>query len=95
MCEIQWINEERKHLLPLDLELTNDGVIKWLRGRVIPSNRDMVKKVLATLKLELSDLKGLIDICMGLSLNDSYWVVANVVERQFEEYNLYENRLNS
>ena len=92
ICEIQWINEERKHLLPLDLELTNDGVIKWLRGRVIPSNRDMVKKVLATLKLELSDLKGLIDICMGLSLNDSYWVVANVVERQFEEYNLYENR---
>ena len=92
VCEIQWINEFRKHLLPLDLELTNDGIIKWLRSRVIPSNREMVAKVLAALDLNLSDLKGVIDVCMGLSLNDSYWVVSDVAERKFSEYNLYENR---
>ncbi|MDR1532867.1 MAG: XRE family transcriptional regulator, partial [Clostridiales bacterium] len=36
--------------------------------------------------------RGIIDICKGLSLNDSYWVVPEGFEGKFSEYNLYENR---
>lgn len=35
---------------------------------------------------------GIIDVCRGLSLNDSYWVVPEGFEGTFEAYNLYENR---
>ena len=35
-------NEGAKHLFPLDLELSDEGVLKWLRRRVIPKNRTFV-----------------------------------------------------
>ncbi|MCL2766386.1 MAG: XRE family transcriptional regulator, partial [Peptococcaceae bacterium] len=36
--------------------------------------------------------KGIIDICKGLSLNDSYWIVPEGFEGKFSDFNLYENR---
>ncbi|MBQ2525748.1 MAG: hypothetical protein II542_02780, partial [Bacteroidales bacterium] len=35
---------------------------------------------------------GIMDICLGLSLNDSYWVPQAGFTGTFAEYNLYENR---
>ncbi|HQM96423.1 MAG TPA: helix-turn-helix domain-containing protein [Clostridia bacterium] len=86
------INEEQKHLLPLGLEHTDDGVLKWLKKRVIPKNRTFVEEILKTLKLSQSDTKGIIDVCKGLSLNDSFWVVPKGFKGSFKQYNLYENR---
>ena len=37
------------------------------------------------------DLKGIIDICKELSLNDCYWVVPKDFDGTFAEFNLYEN----
>lgn len=85
------VNEERRHLLPLDLEPTAEGIEKWLEHRSIPKNREMVGKILGALDLEITDLKGIIDVCLGLSLNDSYWVTQPAFEGRFEDYNLYEN----
>lgn len=65
----------KQKLFPLDLELTNEGVVKWLERRVIPKNRQFVDEILKTLGLSVNNTKGIIDVCMGLSLNDSYWVV--------------------
>ena len=45
-----------------------------------------------TLGLSHNDTKGIIDVCKGLSLNDSYWVVPEGFEGKFSQYNLYENR---
>ena len=81
-----------KNLFPLDLEVTDDGVIKWLERRVIPKNRAFVDEILKTLGLSLNNTKGIIDVCKGLSLNDSYWVVPSDFSGTFKEYNLYENR---
>lgn len=81
-----------KHLLPLDLKTTDDGVIKWLGHRVIPKNRTFVEEVMKSLNLRIGDTKGIIDVCKGLSLNDSYWIVPKGFEGKFAEYNLYENR---
>lgn len=86
------VNEDMKKLFPLDLELSDDGVLKWLERRVIPKNRAFVDEILKTLGLSLNNTKGIIDVCKGLSLNDSYWVVPVDFNGTFKEFNLYENR---
>ena len=85
-------NNAASELFPLDMTLTDDGILKWLERRVIPKNRTFVDEILKTLKLSVSDTKGIIDVCKGLSLNDSYWVVPAGFEGRFSAYNLYENR---
>ncbi|MBQ9059623.1 MAG: XRE family transcriptional regulator, partial [Firmicutes bacterium] len=77
------------------LELTEDGIRKWLRKRVAPKNREYVGSILHSLGLTMEDLKGIIDVCMGLSLNDSYWVPQATFEGTFAEYNLYQNRFDT
>lgn len=86
------INENVKDVFPLDLELSDDGILKWLERRVIPKNRAFVDEILKTLGLSINNTKGIIDVCKGLSLNDSYWVVPSGFTGTFKEYNLYENR---
>jgi len=90
-AKINNISEQRS-LLPLDLELTGEGILKWLERRVIPKNRTFVEEILRTFGLALGDTKGIIDVCKGLSLNDSYWVVPEGFDGKFADYNLYENR---
>ena len=90
VAEILYTNEEQAHLLPLDMERTGEGVIHWLERRVIPKNRTFVDEILKTLGLSHNDTKGIIDVCKGLSLNDSYWVVRSGFEGKFSQYNLYE-----
>ena len=92
VAEILSINSETQHLMPLDMELTDEGVIKWLERRVIPKNRTFVDEILKTLGLSHNDTKGIIDVCKGLSLNDSYWIVPDGFEGKYEQYNLYQNR---
>lgn len=91
-AKLLWTNEEHRQLLPLDMELSDTGVLKWLQKRVIPKNRAYVAEILKTFGLSINDTKGIIDVCKGLSLNDSYWVVPGGFSGTFAQYNLYENR---
>ena len=91
-AQIHSVNEEARALFPLDLELTDEGLVKWLQRRVIPKNRAYVAEILKTFGLSVNDTKGIIDVCKGLSLNDSYWVVPQGFTGTFAQYNLYENR---
>ena len=86
------IDEDMKNLFPLDLELTDEGIFKWLERRVIPKNRAFVDEILKVLGLSHNNTKGIIDVSKGLSLNDSYWVVPADFNGIFQEYNLYKNR---
>ena len=92
VAEIVTVNQEYEHLMPLDLNLTDEGVIKWLEHRLMPRSRAFADVILKTLGLSHNDTKGIIDVCKGLSLNDSYWVVPEGFEGKFSQYNLYENR---
>ena len=38
-AQILSVNEKQKNLLPLDLELSNSGLAKWLKRRTIPESR--------------------------------------------------------
>lgn len=91
-ANILYFDTQKEKLFPLDLELTNEGIVKWLEKRVIPKNRQFVDEILKTLGLSVNNTKGIIDVCMGLSLNDSYWVVPADFKGKFADYNLYENR---
>lgn len=91
-ANILYSDTQNANLFPLDLELTDEGIVKWLGKRVIPKNRRFVDEILKTLGLSVNNTKGIIDVCMGLSLNDSYWVVPADFDGKFADYNLYENR---
>ncbi len=86
------VNDLKSEVMPLDMELSNEGLVKWLKRRVIPKNRAFVEEILKTFGLNVNDTKGIIDVCKGLSLNDSYWIIPEGFEGSFGEYNLYENR---
>lgn len=77
-------------LLPIGIEENADSLMKWLKTRIIPKNREYVDSFLAKIGLTHNDTKGILQICKGLSLNDSYWIVEDDNEK-FEDYNLYEH----
>ena len=83
---------EPRELLPLDLVLHGNGIMRWLERRVIPKNRTFVEEILRSFGLSIGNTKGIIDVCKGLSLNDSYWIVPRGFNGKFADYNLYENR---
>lgn len=91
-ASLLYAHTEMWELFPLDLELTQNGILKWLERRVIPKNRQFVDAILKTLGLSANNTKGIIDVCKGLSLNDSYWVVPTEFDGKYADYNLYENR---
>ena len=74
------VKENRKEVFPLDLELTDEGLKTWLRKRIVPKNREYVGSILRSLGLTMDDLKGILDVCLGLSLNDSYWTPQTTFE---------------
>ena len=88
---IEWVNENQKNLFPIGFALTPEGIEKWLRSRAIPKNRQYVDQILARSGLSYNDVMGIINICKGLSLNDSYWVVEKGFAGKFEDYNLYQH----
>ena len=85
--------ENDKTLLPLDLELTDEGLYKWLKHRTIPSNRAFVRTFLSKCGLSLNRPLSIIKVSKGLSLNDCYWIVEENFDGTFEKYNLYDNPL--
>lgn len=92
---INAVNEDKKYLLPLDLKLTNESLLRWLKNRIVPRNRAYVTNFLSRLGLNEKDTKGIIDICQGLSLNDCYWVVKKDSKDLFKDKNLYTNSFNT
>ena len=90
--EIVWIDEKKKNLLPLDMEISADGLTKWLKHRTIPKNRAYVQNFLSKCGLSINRPMNIISVSKGLSLNDSYWVVEEGFEGSFDDCNLYENR---
>lgn len=86
------VNESRRNVFPLDLEVTDEGMMEWLKKRVLPRSRANSDAILSTLGLSANNTKGIIDTSKGLSLNDSYWIVPFDFDGVFKDYNLYKNR---
>lgn len=92
---ILWVDEKNKNLLPLDLEVTNEGLIRWLKHRTIPRNRAYVQNFLSKCGLSINRPMNIIKVSKGLSLNDCYWVVEEGFKGTFEKFNLYDNNFSN
>lgn len=90
--QILWQNDEQKELFPLDLDVSGEGIAKWLKHRTIPKNRAYVHNFLSKCGLNLNRPINIIKVSKGLSLNDCYWVVEEGFNGKFDDFNHYENR---
>ena len=85
------IDECARAFMPCGLAPTPEGIWNWLEIRSIPTNRRNAARICKELGFALGDLEALYRASMGLSLNDSYWVVPRGFAGRFDDYNLYEN----
>ncbi len=85
-------NENCKELYPTGLVVSSEGIMSWLKRRIMPKNREHVDALLAKMGLSHSDTISIVKICKGLSLVDCYWVVEDDFEGKFDDYNLYDNK---
>lgn len=90
-AEITFLDEDRRHLLPLDLDCTGEGVLRWLRHRLIPRGRNCADEICRAVGCGAMDTLQLIDVSKGLSLNDAYWIVPADFPGAFGAYSLCEN----
>ncbi len=92
--EIKNINivEKNKNIYPIELQANQneDTILDFVKSRFIPKNRAFIKQILETAGLNINDIKGIIDVCKGLSLTDSYWIVQDD-SLKFDDYNLFDN----
>jgi len=87
---ISYINENKKNLMPIGLELSPMGIKAWIKSRTVSKNRAYVSEILKSAKLDGS-ITGLIEVSKSLSLNDSYWIDKIESKLLFKDVNLYEN----
>ena len=90
ITQIKDVSGTDSYLFPIGVEPNAESLMKWLKSRIIPKNREYVDAFLAKNGLSHNDTKGILQVCKGLSLNDSYWIVENEDEK-FEDFNLYEH----
>lgn len=93
--QILWVNEDKKEFLPLTLELSEEGLARWIRHRSIPKNRAYVQNFLAKCGLSLNRPMNIISVSKGLSLNDCFWIVEEGFEGTFAGNNSYDNRFSN
>lgn len=87
------VNEAERRFLPLEMHgVANDETLwTWLTRRTVPRNRRNIEELMARIGLSSRNVKGIIELCRGLSLNDVYWVVHDGCADAWKDFNLYEN----
>jgi len=66
---ILWQNSEMQHLFPLDLTVSEEGIVRWLKHRTIPKNRAYVYAFLSKCGMNINRPMNIIKLSKGLSLN--------------------------
>ncbi len=89
--EVVDVNNKYMHLMPPKIfEL---GIESWLKNRIIPKNREFVESIVRSTTGSYNYM-GIIDVCLGLSVTDSYWIVREDFKGHFDKYNLFDNKFN-
>lgn len=81
-------------LLPRNLQnnCSEKDLELWIRDRKIPKNRAFVENIIATYSIDGKEmLMDYIDVSLGLSLNDSYWIIPADKDYKWKDYSLYDN----
>lgn len=64
---------------------------KWINTRKIPSNRQFAEKIIASYSSNQNYFMDYIDVSLGLSLNDTFWIVPENKNYKWADLNLYNN----
>lgn len=92
ISNIKIINEP---LLPKSINSQHliNSLTQWIDGRKAPKNREFIDEIIATYSHtnKREGLMDYVDISLGLSLNDSYWIVPADSNYEWNKYNLYAN----
>lgn len=74
------VNESERRFLPLDFKggVSEKNLWKWLSVRLIPRNRRNVEVLVTATGLDSRNVRGIIEICRGLSLNDVFGATQKV-----------------
>lgn len=67
--------------------------MEWASNRTLSIGRSYAKEILNTLRLSQSNRYAVCKACRGVSLEDSYWIREDGVEKTWEEVNLFRNPL--
>ena len=88
------VNDAERKFLPLEMKgvASDETLWTWLTRRTVPRNRRNIEELMARLGLSSRNIRGIIELCRGLSLNDVYWVAADDFHGGWKEVNLYDNR---
>lgn len=90
------VEDAHRDLLPPTLwDVTPGALMDWLSTRVVPKNRAFVDKICESIGLTPGDTFGIIDVCLGLSVNDAYWVVPEGFPGRWRECDLYDHDLDA
>ena len=87
------VNESERKFLPLEMKGVADdaSLWSWLSHRTVPRNRRHIEGLMARFGLNSRNIRGIIELCRGLSLNDVHWVVDDNFRGTWAECNLYDN----
>ena len=87
------VNDAERKFLPLEMKgvASDETLWTWLTWRIVPKHRHYIQMMLGNLGIFHKDTKAIIEICKGLSLNDVYWVVPDVFQGKWKDFNLYDN----
>ncbi|TNB54441.1 transcriptional regulator, partial [Campylobacter helveticus] len=95
ITKLNIINEK---LLPKSIkkEKAKTNLSSWIQARKVPKNREFVDEIIASYKDEdkKEKLMDYINISLGLSLNDSFWIIPKDKDYKWKDYNLYTNDFN-
>lgn len=95
--EIRNVSVLNEALLPINIDI-NDlpmSLEYFIKHRKAPNNRENIRNIIATYnKNKTEELMDYIDVSLGLSLNDSYWIIPSNKDYKWKDYNLYQNAFN-
>lgn len=86
-----WADAENAHLMPFGLQLTNEGIWRWLKDRALPYKRRFSEAICRSLGFDVNDTEAIYRAGLGLSLNDCYWLPPHRSALRFEDVTPYEN----
>jgi len=87
------VNQAAERFQPLEFRgsPTSENLWKWLVRRIVPSHRHYIQIMLANLGLRDKNVRDLIGISKGLSLNDVFWVAQDSFRGTWSQVSLYDN----
>ena len=87
------VNESERRFLPLEMkgQATDETLWTWFTRRTVPRNRRHIEELMARLGLNSRNIRGIISLCRGLSLNDVFWIAEDDFKGTWAEVNLYKN----